>query len=266
VTLTLTLVNEVVIKLVVSAAVVIAVAVAAERGGALIGGLIATLPTVSGPGYVFMAFDHTARFIADSALATFVVTPVNAIAVLVFAFVARYYPLGVSLAMSTLVWLVGAVIVSAFHWTLFGACLANLLVMSACVAVWSRMSHAGMPPARPRWPDLIARAVVVAAFITLVVMLSRQIGSLATGILINAPMLATGIAVTLYRRVGGPAAAAVLANFIPGLIGFGLAVLTLHVAAEPFGVPLALVSALAVSVCWNLGMWAINNRPVAVSR
>lgn len=247
--------NEIAIKLVVCAAVVIAVAVAAERCGALVGGLVATLPTVSGPGYLFLAFDHDADFIAGSALATFVITPVNAITVLVYGIMARRHSLWISLASSLLAWLAGALIVISYRWTLFAACLVNLVIMLACVAVWRRMTLAGMPPARPRWPDLIMRAFAVAIFITAIVMVSRQIGPLVTGILINAPLLATGIAITLYHRVGGPAAAAVLANFVPGLIGFGLCALTLHVSAKPLGVPLALVAALGVSICWNLMMW-----------
>jgi uncharacterized membrane protein (GlpM family) len=261
--LSFALINEVVIKLVVCAAVVIAVAVAAERGGALVGGLVATLPTVSGPGYVFLALEHDANFIADSALSTFAITPVNAIAVLVFGTLARKHSLAASLLGSLSAWLAGALIVLSYRWTLPAACVANIVVMLACVAIWSRMTHAGMPPVRPRWPDLIARAFAVAVFITVIVMVSRQIGPFATGILINAPLLATGIAITLYHRVGGPAAAAVLANFVPGLIGFGLAVLTLHVSARPLGVPLALVVALGVSVSWNFLMWAIRARAPA---
>jgi hypothetical protein len=151
----------------------------------------------------------------------------------------------------------------SYRWTLVAALLANIVIMIACVAVWRRMTHASMPPVRPRWPDLIKRAFAVAAFITVIVMISRRIGPLATGILINAPLLATGIAITLYHRVGGPASAAVLANFVPGLIGFGLCVLTLHVSAKPIGVPLALVAALGVSISWNFLMWMVTNRHAA---
>jgi uncharacterized membrane protein (DUF2068 family) len=52
----------------------------------------------------------------------------------------------------------------------------------------------------------------------------------------------------LHPRIGGPATAAIIANAMWGLVGFALAILTLHVTAVPFGAPLALLSALAVSV------------------
>ncbi len=42
----------------------------AERSGPLIGALVATLPVSAGPVYVFLALDHDAAFIAQSALAS----------------------------------------------------------------------------------------------------------------------------------------------------------------------------------------------------
>jgi hypothetical protein len=62
--------------------------------------------------------------------------------------------------------------------------------------------------------------------------------------------------VILHPRVGGPATAAVLANAIPGLAGFGAALLTLHLIAVPLGPTLALIVALGVSVAWNAAIYA----------
>src|SRR5262249_51644664 len=45
------------------------------------------------------------------------------------------------------------------------------------------------------------------------------------------PVIYVSIMVILHPRVGGPATAAVLANAIPGLAGFGAALLTLHLIA-----------------------------------
>ena len=58
--------------------------------------------------------------------------------------------------------------------------------------------------------------------------------------------------VILHHRVGGPATAAVLANAIPGLAGFGCSVLlTLHLTAVSLGIVTALFLGLGVSVVWN---------------
>jgi hypothetical protein len=49
-----------------------------------------------------------------------------------------------------------------------------------------------------------------------------------------------------------------MANTIVGFGGFALAVVALHVAAEPLGSPLALTLALAVSICCNLAIYVVR--------
>ena len=74
------------------------------------------------------------------------------------------------------------------------------------------------------------------------------------------PVIYTSIMVILHRRVGGPATAAVLANAIPGLAGFGMALLTLHLTAVPLGSASALLIALFVSVAWNLMLYVLQRQ------
>jgi hypothetical protein len=62
--------------------------------------------------------------------------------------------------------------------------------------------------------------------------------------------------VILRRRVGAAASAAVLAHGFPGLLGFGAALLLLHVAAVPLGKTAGLLLALAASFAWNLTLFA----------
>ena len=102
------------------------------------------------------------------------------------------------------------------------------------------------------------RAALVAALVGAVVSLSFRIGPAATGMLAAFPVVFTSIMFILHRRVGGPAAAAVLANATLGLVGFGMAVLTLHLLAEPLGSPAALALALCVAVVWNLGLYGLR--------
>jgi hypothetical protein len=69
------------------------------------------------------------------------------------------------------------------------------------------------------------------------------------------PVIYTSIMFILHHRVGGPATAAVLASAIPGLAGFGVALLTLHLTVLPLGSATALAFALAVSVAWNAAVY-----------
>ena len=78
-----------ILKIAVTATFVIAATKAAERAGALVAGMIATLPIAAGPSYLFLAFEHDSGFIADSALASLVVNAVTAIMALVYVALAQ---------------------------------------------------------------------------------------------------------------------------------------------------------------------------------
>jgi hypothetical protein len=51
-----------IVKMVVTAAFLLAATITAERAGPLIGGLVSTLPISAGPVYIFLALDHDAHF------------------------------------------------------------------------------------------------------------------------------------------------------------------------------------------------------------
>jgi hypothetical protein len=114
------------------------------------------------------------------------------------------------------------------------------------------------------WYDVVLRAGLVTILVAAVVTLSFTIGPVATGILAVFPVVFTSVIIILHRRAGGPAASAVMANTVVGLIGFGCAFLTLHLAAVPLGPPLALPLALAVSFTWGLSV--IGVRRIYLSR
>jgi hypothetical protein len=54
-----------------------------------------------------------------------------------------------------------------------------------------------------------------------------------------------------------------LANAIPGLAGFGVALLTLHLTIIRVGAATALVLALGVSVVWNAAVYTARRHQLA---
>ena len=60
------------------------------------------------------------------------------------------------------------------------------------------------------------------------------------GIFAVFPIVTLSMMLILHPRIGGPATAAIIANAMWGLVGFALAMLTLHLTAVPLGAPLAL--------------------------
>lgn len=236
----------------VTAAFLLAATVTAERAGPLIGGLVATLPISAGPIYIFLAIDHGAHFVGVSALGSLVSNGVNIMFALIYALLAQKQSLARSLSGAFAVWISLNWLASFVAWTLLTAAIFNVAVLGLALWLTARLRHVKSPQVKARWHDLVMRAAMVALLVGIVVTLSYHIGPTASGNLAVFPIVLTSIIIILHRRVGGPATAAVMANAIIGLSGFGVACIVLNLTADPLGAALALSLTLAVSFGYNL--------------
>jgi uncharacterized membrane protein (GlpM family) len=112
-----------------------------------------------------------------------------------------------------------------------------------------------MPLIARRWYDIPLRATLVATLVAVLVTSSSAVGPRISGIIALFPVVFSSLMLILQPRIGGPATAAVIANGLWGLIGFGLSIVVLHLVARTGHVPLALSLALATGIAWNLGLW-----------
>jgi len=241
-----------VLKMVVTAAFVVVATLIAERSGPLVGGLITTLPISAGPVYVFLALDHPTQFLADSALASLAINPVIAVYAIVYAPLAQSRGRVVSIFLGLALWLVLAIIVHEFDWSLQAALVFNIVTLPICMFIARPQREAAIPHLPTRWSDVAVRAISVALLVAAVVALSVHIGPGATGILAVFPIVMTSIMFILHGRVGGKAAAAVMASSVVGLIGLALAFVTLNLTAVPMGAAWGLSLALCVSIGWSV--------------
>jgi hypothetical protein len=249
-----------VIKMGVTAAFVVMASMVAERAGPLVGAMVSTLPISAGPAYVFLALDHGSAFVAQSALTSLAVNAATTAFALAYAAVAQRRPLALSLPIALGSWLVLAVAIEQMHWSLFSALALNVAIFSICIPLSHRFQHVKMPFALRRWYDMPLRAGMVACLVATVVGLSTRVGPAVTGILAVFPIVLTSLMLILQPRIGGPATAAVIANTLWGLVGFGAAIVTLHVYVGPLGAAGALSLALAVSIGWNVMIWVVRRR------
>jgi hypothetical protein len=247
------------LKMAVTAAFVVAASRVAERA-AVLGALIATLPIAAGPSYIFLALDHDAAFIAESARNSLAVNAATAVFALSYAALAQRQRVAVSVSVALAAWVALAALVRLVSWTLPMAVLLNVVVMAACIVLGRPFLHARMPPMVRHAYDLPLRAGMVACLVAAVVAASSRVGPAVTGLLAVFPVVLLSLMLILQPRLGGPAAAAVQANSIVGLAGFSLALVTLASAAEPLGAPLALLLSLAVSIGCNLTIWLVRRR------
>jgi hypothetical protein len=251
-------------KMAITAGFVLTATVTAERAGPLVGGLVATLPIGAGPVYVFLAMDHDAHFIAQSAVLSLAINAANVIFALVYALLAQRRQLALSLPGAFLVWFILAITIHSIDWSFAAAAIVNAVVLCACLGLSRPLRHIRMPAYRARWYELAMRAAMVALLAGVIVMFSFRIGPSGSGILAVFPIVLLSIILILHRRVGGPPTAAVMANAILGLVGFAFATSALHFAAEAFGSTIGLTAALAVSIGWSLLVYGARRRGIAV--
>jgi hypothetical protein len=247
-------------RMAITAAFVVSASVITERSGPVIGALIATLPISAGPSYVFLSLDHDAAFIAEGALASL---PINAATILLgltYVVLAQRRSAIVSCGAAVMVWIALASIIRSVQWTLPSGLIVNAIAFAICVPLLRRYRHVKMPLVTRRWYDIPLRASLVATLVATVVTASGWVGPKISGIIALFPIVFTSMMLILHPRIGGPPTAAVLANSAGGLMGLGIAIAALHVAALQFGSAIGLSLALAICVSWNLGLWWWSRR------
>jgi hypothetical protein len=249
------------LRMAVAAAFVVTASIITERSGPVIGALIATLPISAGPSYVFLALDHDAAFIAESALASLPVNAATIFAGLTYAVLAQRRTALVSTGAAAAVWIALASVMRLFLWTLAAGLIVNAIAFAICVPLLQRYRHvAKMPLIARRWYDIPLRALLVATLVAIVVTSSGWVGPRVSGMMALFPAVFTSMMLILHPRIGGPPTAAVIANGAWGLMGFGLAIAVMHVAVLQFGSAIGLSIGLATCVSWNLGLWWIGRR------
>jgi hypothetical protein len=248
------------LRMAVAAAFVVTTSMIAERAGAVIGGLIATLPVSAGPSYVFLASDHDASFIAESALASFPINAVTMFYCLTYVVLAQRYNALVSVGGAIAVWIALAAVERLAPWSLTTGLIANAVAFAICLPAFRPFKHVKMPLITRRWYDIPLRATMVATLVAIVVTLSRWVGPSVSGTIALFPVVLSSMTLILHPRIGGPATAAVIANGGWGMMGFGASIAVLHLTAVPFGLAAALSLALATGVVWNLILWWLGRR------
>lgn len=249
------------LKMAVAASIVVGCSLLAERTGPLLAAMIATLPISAGPVYVFLAMDHDAAFLSAGALGSMSSNLGNACLSLVYVLLAQRFGVFVSLGAGLAAWLSAV--------TLLRELAPSFLVLLVLTVVGYSSLHLIFQPylaARPAkppgrlWYVIPLRAAAVATLTGVVTTLSAKVGPGWSGVLAAMPLVLSSLIAILHSRMGGPASAAVIANSALGLLGFGLGLGTLHLAAVPLGSWPGLGLGLLVCIAWNLALMALARR------
>jgi len=223
--------------------------------------MIASLPFSTGPVYIFLAMDHGAQFVSDSARMSVAGTTGTVAFVAAHALASRRLRTPATLALATLAWFAVAFALQLREWSFGEAFAVFAIPIALALAGLRRYSAIGDAPAVPRARyDLALRGALVACVVVATSYASRALGPAATGVLSTYPVIFTCLVVILQPRSGGAFTASVLVNGLRGLVGFGLALAVLHLAAARMPAAPALLIALAVAVAWNYGLLLLRRR------
>ncbi len=251
------------VRAVTTALLVVSASAVAETLGPFWGALIASFPVSTGPAYVFLAMRHSADFVAASALSSFAANAANGLFLIAYGVLARSAPPWRSLGGAVLVWLAASLATQQIVWTPWTALLLNLAAYGVGFAVLGVARSTRSGPAllaRRRWIDLPARAVAVAAFVSLVVAVSTALGPGITGIAAVFPIGLISLFVIVRPRIGGLAASQLAANALRSMLGFGMMLLALHLAMRPWGAAAAFAVALLAWVAWSAALLLLRRR------
>jgi len=248
------------LKIAMTATIVVAASVVVERSGPFVGSLIAALPTAGGAAMIILAVEHPPGFIAQSAVGSVVSNAVCAIFALSYAALAQRRPLPVSLGSAFLVWFFCAALTRLVDWSATSAVLLNIAVFPLAILA-GRGFRADGAAKRVKFTgtDLAWRAGVVTLCVIVVTGVSAAIGSFASGLFAFFPVALGSYFVILHPRIGGPATASVAAHVQAPLIGLGLSLLAVHLLAEAVGVWWSYAIGLSIGIGWNALLWGVRN-------
>ena len=122
-------------KMAVTALFVTAATDIAERLGATVGALVATLPVSAGPVYVFLAIDHDSTFISSSAVASLALNSATAIYFTAYVLIAQRHSMWLSISVAFAIWLAAVLMLSLIQWSAWSATALNVVVFTACTFI-----------------------------------------------------------------------------------------------------------------------------------
>jgi len=249
------------LKIAMTAGIVVAASVVVERSGPFVGALIASLPTAGGAALIILAWEHTPQFIADGAIGSLIANAACALFALTYAALAQRRPLPISISGALLVWLGAVFLARLVEWSAAGAVVLNAVIYPITIWLGSRFRVEGtIKRVKLSSADLAWRAGVVTVCVIVVTTLSSSIGAYFSGVFAFFPIAMTSFFVILQPRIGGPAAASVAAHVQAPLIGLGLGFIAVHLLAVPLGVWWSYLIGLGVGVGWNVLLWLARQR------
>lgn len=241
--------GQLLIRMAATAFVVIGVAMAVARFGPLIGGALAGLPIVLGPGFYFLIAQAGPQFVAEAA--AYSVLSLCATQLFLLAYIALAQRARPSLALLAAVgaWLAGAALFRFLPpQPLIGMGLFIVLTIAVRRLGAAFVGRTTRPARRENLTLLLLRGLLAGVLVALVTAGAGRLGAAGSGLLLAFPIGYAVLSVTIHEQFGAAAAAATLYSAILGTLSLAGFCATLAFAAPNLAPLWAFGAALAVSL------------------
>ena len=239
--------NILLLKLVLTPALIGLVSLAGRRWGHAISGWIVALPLTSGPIIFFLALTHGEAFAADTAagilagglsLAAFTVT---------YGRLALRWKWPSTLAVSTAAFLLMTVALRPVHLPLVLLWVAVLAALAVSIRLLPRgLDRRGSADTLPGNWDIPLRMLIATGFVLAITALAPAVGPHLAGLLAPFPFFTAILAAFAQHQHGAAAAVDVLHGLLLGLFSFAGFMFMLALLLIPAGIPAAFAAAILV--------------------
>jgi uncharacterized membrane protein (GlpM family) len=246
-------VESLILKLVLTPALIGAASLAGRRWGAAVGGWLVGIPLTSAPIALFLALDHGVSFAASASVGMLLGTISQAIFCLAYSFSAT---LGVrwlaSFGFGCVGFAASTVVLQLLSVPLIPASLATLIALVVVLLLVPRTpdeSDKSRSPATspPRW-DIPARMVVATVFVVLLTAVAPVLGPYLSGLLSPFPLFGAVLVVFVHRSEGATSAMKLLRGLLFGLFAPAGFFVALSALIEPLGIGLGFAAATATAL------------------
>jgi hypothetical protein len=237
-------------KALLTAAIVALLLGASTRFGRRGAGLLAGLPTITGPALWWLAVEHGHDYAGQAAVGSVAACGLCALFALAYERASRRLGAFTALAVACLAAALSLPLLQALSGDLSSAlAIAGLVAGGACVLMSDRgiePAASARPAASSRRHDIALTALVAGAVSGVVAWAAPATGPFWAGVLASPPLLAAAVAVHEHASAGHDTAQRFLRGYVAGLIGRAAFAAGFALLVAPFGVATATLVATAV--------------------
>lgn len=252
--------NSLLLKLIVTPAIIGTASLAGRRWGHSISGWLIALPLTTGPITFFLAISHGPAFAAASAAGTLAGGISQAAFLTAYSQLAPRWKWPSALAGAIFAFAACTAALEQVALPLIPLFVVIFLVFILVLRTLPReaVRKEAAAALQPRW-DIPLRMLIATGFVVLITALAPALGPRLTGLLAPFPLFTTILAAFAHQQEGPQAAIRVLRGLVMGLFSYASFFFVLAMLLVPVGIGLAFaVAILTVIAMQGIALWLLQ--------